>query len=257
MGSTLIQLGPVGVSSYGLFLLLGFAVGLWRFVRSSSRLGLSEAQALDLGLSLLVAGLVAARAGYVLAHLSAYAAEPFLAVAVWRDGGLAFYGGAGGVVVACRVLRGRNWVRTLDALAAPAALGYAVGVLGALWGGLFVGRPTDLPWAVEVAGRLRHPVPVYLAVASLAAYRLLEHGDRAGAGPGQLALTYLLLHGVARFAAEFFTEPHVAPAILGMFSWGQVAAAVVAAASAAGLWRARQGQAAGGHAWTSPAEEDG
>lgn len=245
MSPALIQLGPVQLSSYGFFLLLGFATGLWRFVRTGDRAGLSRAEALDLGLSLLLAGLVASRLGHVLAQPGAYVAEPFRAVAFWQDGGLAFYGGVGGVIVACRVLRAHAWIKTLDTLAGPVALGYAVGSLGALAGGLFLGKPTDLPWAVEVAGALRHPVPAYLALASLAAYRHLEGAYHTGAAPGQLALTYLLMHGVARFAAEFFTEPQPDLALLGSFRLGQLASAVVAVAGALGLWHTHRSRAEG------------
>lgn len=227
-------------------MLLGFATGLWRFVRTGDRAGLSRAEALDLGLSLVLAGLVASRLGYVLAQPGAYVAEPFRAVAVWQDGGLAFYGGVGGVALACRVLRGDGCLKTLDTLAGPVALGYAVGCLGALAGGLFLGKPTDLPWAVEVGGALRHPVPAYLALASLAAYRHLERVDHTGAAPGQLALTYLLFQGVARFTGEFFTESQSASALLGPFSLGQLACAVVAAASALGLWYIQRSRATAG-----------
>lgn len=226
-------------------MLLGFATGLWRFVRTGDRAGLSPAEALDLGLSLLLAGLVASRLGHVLAQPGAYVAEPFRAVAFWQDGGLAFYGGVGGVIVACRVLRAHAWIKTLDTLAGPVALGYAVGSLGALAGGLFLGKPTDLPWAVEVAGALRHPVPAYLALASLAAYRHLEGAYHRGAAPGQLALTYLLMHGVARFAAEFFTEPQPDLALLGSFRLGQLASGVVAVAGALGLWHTQRSRAEG------------
>ncbi len=230
--------GGLRVSVYGLFLLAGLAVGVWRFVRTGHRVGLPSAEALDLGLWVVLAGLVGARAAHVLAHLDAYAAEPLRTVQLWQDGGLAFYGGAVGVAVSCWLLRGRLWLQTLDALAAPVAAGYAVGVLGSLWGGAFPGRPTDLPWAVEVLGTLRHPVAAYLAVGAVAAYRLLERTAGRVRVPGQLALTYLVLQGTCRVAADFFVDPQVAPAVVGPFSLGQVAAAAVAACAAAVLgWR--------------------
>ncbi len=237
MEGTLLQLGAVRVSTYGLFLLLGFATGLLRFVRTAHRADLSPGEALDLGLSVLLVGLVGARAAHVVAHVSAYAPQPFRAVAIWQEGGLAFYGGVAGAAVACWWLRRHRWRETLDVLAAPVALGYAVGMLGAVWGGSFPGRPTDLPWAVEGGGTLRHPVAAYLLVASLVAYRLLEGLHRVGTVPGQLALTYLLLQAVSRLAADFFVDPHSTSAVLGPLTLGQVASGLVAAGSAAGLWR--------------------
>ncbi|MDQ7799870.1 MAG: prolipoprotein diacylglyceryl transferase [Armatimonadota bacterium] len=249
MEGTLFRIGGVGVSVYGLFLLAGFGAGLLRLVRSAGRAGLTQAEALDLGLYLLLAGLVGARLGHVLAHAGAYLADPLRAVLIWQDGGLAFYGGVAACVVACRTLRPDRWVAVLDAVAAPAAAGYALGVLGALWGGLFLGRPTDLPWAVDVAGALRHPVAAYLALASVGAYRVLEAMARVEHLPGQLTLTYLVLHGTARTAADLFVDPNATSAVVGPLTLGQLSAGVVAAAAGAGLWalgRARAGQSEGG-----------
>ncbi len=245
MEGTLLQLGAVRISTYGVFLLLGFAAGLLRFVRTAHRAELSGGEALDLGLSVLLAGLVGARVAHVVTHPGAYAAQPFRVVAIWQDGGLAFYGGVLASAAACRGLRKDRWLQTLDALAAPVALGYAVGMLGALWGGSFLGRPTDLPWAVEGGGVLRHPVAAYLLVASLVAYRLLERLHRLGTVPGQLALTYLLVQSVARLVADFFVDPRFTSAVLGPFTLGQVASGLVAAGSAAGLWRIQREHGAG------------
>jgi len=240
---TLLRTGGLRISAYGLFLLAGLALGLYRFVRTCHRAGLGRAEALDLGLNLALVALLGARAGYVLAHAGAYVQDPVRALWVWQDRGLAFYGGVAACVLCCRLLRSDRWVQILDVLAAPAALGYTVGALGTLW--VFVGRPTDLPWAVEVAGTLRHPVGAYLALASLAAYRLLE-GRTGAAGSGQALLAYLVLQGTARFAAEAFVDPVTTSAVAGPLTLGQLSAAVVAAAGAVGLWWGRRGAGEGG-----------
>jgi prolipoprotein diacylglyceryltransferase len=247
---TLVRVGGLRVSVYGFFLLAGIAVALYRFTRTGGRAGLSRSEALDLGLYVALAGLVGARVGYVLGHAGAYRSAPERALWLWQDGGLAFYGGVAAAVVTCRLLRPHRWVETLDALAAPAALGYAVGVAAAFWGVLFLGRPTDLPWAVDVGGTLRHPVGGYLMLASLVAYRVLEAASGVPHPPGHLTLTYLVMHGAARFAAELFADPQAA-AVVGPLSLGQVAAAAVAAAGAVGLWglerrRGQDGGAQGG-----------
>ncbi len=249
MEGTLFRIAGVGVSVYGLFLLAGFGIGLLRLVRNAGRAGLTRAEATDVGLYLLLAGLVGARAGHVLAHAGAYVADPLRAIRIWQDGGLAFYGGVAACGVAARAVRPDRWVAVLDAVAAPAAAGYALGVLGALWGGLFLGRPTDLPWAVDVGGTLRHPVAAYLSLASLGAYRVLEAMARSEHPPGQVTLTYLVLHGTARFAADLFVDPNATSAVVGPFTLGQLSSGVVTLGATAGLWalgRTRAGQSEGG-----------
>jgi prolipoprotein diacylglyceryltransferase len=63
--------------------------------------------------------------------------------------------------------------------------------------------------------------------------------------PGQLALTYLLVQSVARLVADFFVDPRFTSAVLGPFTLGQVASGLVAAGSAAGLWRIQREHGAG------------
>lgn len=247
MDPTLLRVGGLRVTVYGFFLLAGIALALYRFTRAGARAGLDRQEALDLGLYLALAGLLGARVGYVLAHAGAYLPEPQRALWIWQDGGLAFYGGMVASVVACRLVRPDRWTQILDALAGPVSLGYALGMVGTFWGVLFLGRPTDLPWAVEVGGTLRHPVGGYLLVASLAAYRVLQALDRVARPSGQLALAYLVMHGTARFAAELFADPRTTAAVVGPLGVGQLAAAVAAAAGAVGLWhlgRRREGDGA-------------
>ncbi|MCS7236273.1 MAG: prolipoprotein diacylglyceryl transferase [Armatimonadota bacterium] len=250
MDPTVLQVGSVRVTGHGVVLLLAFAVGLWHFVRGGRRAELAPQDALDLGLYLLVAGLVGARLGHVLAHAGAYAHDPQRVFWVWQDGGLAFYGGVAGCAVACRWLRPRDWAAVLDHAAPAAAVAYAVGAVGTLWTGLFLGKPTDVPWAVDAAGTLRHPVGAYLALASVAAYRLLEPAASREHPPGQVALTYLLLQSTARAASDVFVDPQTTSPVLGPFTAGQLSAAAVALGSALGLWASAKGRA--GHSAPPP-----
>jgi phosphatidylglycerol:prolipoprotein diacylglycerol transferase len=236
-----LQLGSLRVSSYGVLLLVAFAAGLARLAATAPRAGLARGEAVDAALTALLAGLVGARLVHVLAFWPHYASEPLRTVALWQDGGLSFYGGLAAGTLGVWVVRRRDWVEFLDLCAAPLALGYAVGAVGALGAGVFLGRPTDLPWAVEAAGTLRHPVAGYLLVAALATYRLLERLRSVRRFAGQLALTFLAVHGASRFAADFFVDPQVAPPLLGPLTVAQAAAlAVAASAGAALVWAGRR-----------------
>ncbi len=246
MEPTWLELGSLRVSSYGILLLAAFAVGLTRLAVTAHRAGLSGGEAVDAALTALVAGLLGARVAHVLAFWPRYASEPLRTLALWQDGGLSFYGGLAGGAFGVWVVRRRDWVEFFDLCAAPLALGYAVGAIGALGAGVFLGRSTDLPWAVEAAGSFRHPVAGYLLLAALAVYRLLERLRWTRRFPGQLALTFLAVHGASRFAADFFVDPQVAQPVLGPFTAAQAAALAVAVSTSLALaWAGRRSERLG------------
>lgn len=226
---TLLELGPLRISSFGTFLLLAFAVGILVLVREAREEGWDPGQAVDLALSSLIGGILGARIGYVVVHWSAFAGDPGRLVKFWEDGGLVFYGALLGGVGACAIAAGPAFVaRFADLAARPLCVGYAVGMLGALLAGAFVGRPSDVPWGVEVGGAIRHPTPVYLLVGSLGIFQVLRSVRVHRSSPGQVFLTFLVLYGITRFAVEFFLDPEVAPPAVGPLTLAQVANGLIA-----------------------------
>jgi phosphatidylglycerol:prolipoprotein diacylglycerol transferase len=109
--------------------------------------------------------------------------------------------------------------RTLDALAPPLALGFAIASLGAFAGGSNFGTPTNLPWAVTYTSRLAslwngaplgtplHPVQLYAAIAELCIFALLlamiAKRDTWNIRSGEIMGAWLFLHGVISFALDF------------------------------------------------------
>ncbi len=235
MKPVLVQLGPVPISSFGVFLLLAFVVAVSMARARGHALGVAPAQMLDVGLYIIMAGILAGRLGYVLVNLPAFAAEPLRVLALWQDAGLVFFGAlAGGVlvaVVAARSLRVAP-LRFLDALAPGASVGVAVAMVGAWMHGLLVGRPTTVPWAVSVMLETRHPAPIYLLVAAVGIYLVLRSQEARTAPEGTLFFLWLLLYGVARGAVEFFVD---SPPVAGPLTLAHLASLLVVAAGAAGL----------------------
>lgn len=229
MHPTLFEIAGFRVSSFGVFLLLAFAVGVYNLTRSARRDQLDPNQAMDLALFAIIAGILGARAAHVAVNYGQYAAEPARILQIWQDGGLVFYGAlAGGLVVSWFATRRLGFGRFAD-LAAPAiTVGYAVAMIGALLAGLFNGRETDVPWAVEIEGVLRHPTQVYLLLAALGTYRVLGAVRQTMPRAGQVFLTFLFCNGFSRFVVEFFLDPNVAPAVAGPFTLAQIAHGTVA-----------------------------
>lgn len=229
MKPILVKLGPFPISSFGLFLLLAFLVGIAVARRRGARLGIDPSRMLDMGLYMIIGGIVVGRLGYVLANWPAFAAAPGTIFTIWKDSGLTFYGAlAGGALVGAfyaRMLR-LPLRAYLDVFAPALALGYAVAMIGALLHGLYIGRPTGVPWAVQMFLDRRHPTQIYLLLASLGTYAVLRAQERGESAPGTLFFLWLLLHAVSRFAVEFFVE---STTVLGtMFTLAQAVNVLVA-----------------------------
>ncbi len=235
MKPILFQVGPFPISSFGLFLLLAFVVGIAMVRRRAATLGIDPSQMLDISLYMIIGGIVGGRLGYVASNLSTFAQEPLRIITIWQDSGLVFYGAlVGGALVAFLHARARQipLLRFLDIFAPALAVGYAVAMIGALLHGLYLGRPTTVPWAVQMSFEQRHPTPVYLLIASLGTYIVLRAQEQRTSAAGTLVFLWLGLHAVSRFVAEFFVD---SPALIGPLTVAQAINLLGAAGAAAGL----------------------
>ncbi len=242
MRPILFQIGPLPISSFGLFLLLAFAMGIVQVRRRAAALGINPDEMLDITLYTIIGGIVMGRLGYVVTNLGTFTAEPLRILTIWQDSGLVFYGAlVGGALVIAQYARARQipLLRFLDIFAPALAFGYAVAMIGALLHGLYLGRPTTVPWAVQISFEQRHPTAVYLLFASLGTYIVLWAQERRTAAAGTLIFLWLLLHAVSRFVVEFFVD---SPAIVGPLTVAQAVNLLFAVGAAAGLLNVNRAQ---------------
>jgi prolipoprotein diacylglyceryltransferase len=234
----LYDLFGIPISAFGVFLLLAFFVAITMARRDAkARLGLDPNQILDLSLYAIIAGIVTGRFGYILANLGQFLTDPMKMVTIWRDGGLVFYGALVGGLWLGRAFAQRwkvSFGTLLDAYAPGMIAGYGVAMIGALLHGLFAGRPTGVPWAVELFLERRHPAQVYLLIAAAAILVILRAQRSQHLAPGTLFAVALFLQAVARFVVDFFVE---APAVLGPLTTGQLASGIVVVITGAALVR--------------------
>ncbi|HEX8969337.1 MAG TPA: prolipoprotein diacylglyceryl transferase family protein, partial [Chloroflexota bacterium] len=151
-----LDFGPLAVRWYGLLALGGLGLAIWLSLRELKRQRLSRNLALDALAWGLPAGLIMARLVYVLGGWDYFLTN---LSGLWQLNidGLSLWGGLlGGILVAAARLRGDPGARRriLDAVAPNAALGIAVGRLGAFVDGHGQGLPSDLPWATQYTNRL-------------------------------------------------------------------------------------------------------
>lgn len=240
MHSTLFEILGVPVRSYGLMMVIGFVLGLWRMVRAGRHKGLPAERLYDLALVLLLSGIVGARIVYVLLNPETERWNEVLAV--W-NGGLSFHGG---VVLA--VLAGYIYIRRTKMpfwecadLAAPSiALGYSVARIGCFLNGCCHGAPTSLPWGVRFieGGTITvpsHPTQLYAAAASLLIFFALTRIEKLGRRPGFVFVSYLGLYGLYRFLIEFLRKGFSAKVFALGLTEAQVVSLIMIAGAAVAL----------------------
>lgn len=191
---------------YGIMVALGFLAALLHWNSTAQRVGLPRGISSDLAFLVMICGILGARLLYVAANWS-YFSQHALDIVRIDQGGLIFYGGfllaALGVVVLARV-RDVPLLKLFDFTASALPLGHALGRIGCLLNGCCYGSVCDLPWAVNTAGAMRHPVQAYEAIFNLALFfvlrkRLLKRGP-----DGWIIALYLLAYGAWRFIIEFW-----------------------------------------------------
>ena len=156
-----ISLGPLDIRAYGVAIAVSVLVALWitsrRWRRAiADRDDAYRASADDLvgkiAIWAVLAGLIGARLYHVITDFDRYQGSLGDALKIWQ-GGLGIWGGISvGVLVAVWMLRrgGHSTGAMLDALAPALAVAQAIGRLGNWFNQELYGRPTDLPWGLEI-----------------------------------------------------------------------------------------------------------
>ncbi|NJD29937.1 MAG: prolipoprotein diacylglyceryl transferase [Chloroflexi bacterium] len=214
----------IPVRWYGLILVGAAAVAIWLAQREGRRRGIGPHVVSDAVVWVAVAALVGGRLLYVIQNeLGTLAEHPTHILMVWM-GGLSFYGGLIGTLLALVVFarrRGLPLLAVFDVAAPAAAIGQAIGHLGCLIGGDSYGVATDLPWAViyrnadamAPQGIPLHPTQAYEAILLGFLFVGLWVGRRrlGRLGDGSVAAAYLLGLAVVRFGLFFLRDE---PAVL-------------------------------------------
>ena len=210
------ELGPLDVRFYGLLIALGAYLALRWTVSRYAAMGGEAELAERAALAAILLGFLGARIGYVIPRLDRFVDRPLEVLAIWQ-GGLALFGGliAGTLAVIVVTRRGGGDVRMMaDAVAPGLPLAQAIGRWGNYFNQELYGRPTDLPWGLEVDPAFRrpaevadattfHPTFLYESLWNAALVLLIVRLDRRRVLPrGALILVYATGYGIGRFLVE-------------------------------------------------------
>ncbi len=220
-----IPIGPFQIHFYALCILAGVIVAVFWSERRWKAMGGEPGTIMDMAVWAVILGLIGGRLYHVISDAQLYfgeGKEPIQALYIW-NGGLGIWGavplGAVGVWLVARK-RGLSMSKLSFAIAPTIPLAQGIGRWGNYFNQELFGRPTDLPWALEIyptpEGHMRagmevgvttyHPTFLYeslwcVALAVLLAYlgRRFENSLQGG----RLFALYVMGYCVGRFWIEY------------------------------------------------------
>ncbi len=212
------QLGPIPIRAYALAIVAGIFIAVWITERRLRRRGAPPGVVVDIAVWAVPFGIIGARLYHVITDYQLYfgaGKDPIEAFKIWH-GGLGIPGallaGALGAWLACR-RRGIPLSVLADALAPALPVAQAVGRLGNWFNQELYGKPTDLPWGLEIDFAHRekgyaqyetfHPTFLYEALWNLGGAGLIWWLDkRFKLGRGRAFALYVIVYAVGRFWVE-------------------------------------------------------
>ena len=92
MFPVLFRWGGFSLHAYGLFIAVGFLLGIGLALKEARRQGLSGERLLDLSLVIIISAMIGSRLLYAIIHYPQYLKDPLSIFKIW-EGGLVFFGG--------------------------------------------------------------------------------------------------------------------------------------------------------------------
>ena len=162
----LFSISGVPISSFGLFLAVGFLVAVFVAWRIAKAYDLSEGKILDLAILVFFGGIISARIFYISLNWAIFGdvSHVFL---INLYPGFTFLGGLFGGAVILRLLTLRsklNFWQIADIGSVGLIIGLTFGSVGCFLGGCEVGIVSSLPFAISTVGFIgkRFPVSVVM-----------------------------------------------------------------------------------------------
>ena len=215
----LFHIGHFFLPTYGLLVSIGVLTGLWISVRNSERLGINGEKAWNLGIIVVLCGIVGAKVLYIINDWSIYRDHPgeIFSLDTLQAGGV-FSGGLLAAFVAAAWYVWRNHMPALgtcDAFAPGLALGHAIGRIGCFAAGCCYGKETHHWWGVTFTNPLAwsitqtplnvplEPTQLFEAAVEFANFLFLTWLLKRRKFDGQIIGAFMFLYGIARFFLEF------------------------------------------------------
>ena len=218
----LFHIGNFSLPTYGFLVSLGVLLGLWISVRNSQKQGIDPDNAWNLGILVVLAGIIGAKVLLIVNDWGYYTSHPreIFSLGTLQAGGV-FSGGLIAALAASVWYMRRHrmpLLGTCDAFAPGLALGHAIGRVGCFAAGCCYGKPTNAFWGVTFTNPLAEywvgtplhkslePTQLFEAAVELANFFFLTWLFARKKFDGQVIAAYLFLYGIARFFLEFLRD---------------------------------------------------
>jgi len=218
MHPELLHLGPIVLPTYGAALGVAFLLAVLLLKRRAPEYGIEPETAVDMGIWLILSGLLGAKLLLLVVEGPSYYLTSFRGLLeLFRAGGV-FYGGLLGALVAAVFfvkVKKVPFLAFADAAAPGVALGQAIGRIGCLAAGCCWGAQCSKPWAITFTdpkagqnvgvpmGVPLHPTQLYEAVGLVLLTCLILWFGK-GRAPGRTFSLYLVGAAILRFTVEIF-----------------------------------------------------
>jgi phosphatidylglycerol---prolipoprotein diacylglyceryl transferase len=249
--SSTVEIGPLEIHFYGLTLLVAIAAAVAITGVRWTRRGGDWDLIFRCAVWGVAFGIVGARLYHVITSWDELPDAWWGPFAIWK-GGLGVWGGIGlgtivGMIVAHR--SGANVAKLADCVAPALLVAQGIGRFGNWWNQELFGKPTDLPWGLEISPENRpiqyiesdtfHPTFLYEALWCFGAAGLLLIVERVfRLRPGNLFAVYVFVYSVGRIWIEWLRiDPSHEIAGVRLNVWVAIVFAIGAAAVF--VWRQR------------------
>jgi phosphatidylglycerol:prolipoprotein diacylglycerol transferase len=251
----LFHIGNFSMPTYGFLVALGVLLGLWISVRNSQRQGIDPEKAWNLGILVVLCGIIGAKVLYILVDLSYYTAHPreIFSLGTLQAGGVFSGGLVAALVAAIWYVRANRMpaLATCDAFAPGLALGHAIGRVGCFAAGCCWGKPTHSFWGVTFHNPLSNawvgtplgvplePTQLFESAVELANFFILTWLLHRKKFDGQVIGAYLFLYGFARYFLEFLRDDPGRGEVFGGAMTGTQLIAILLVIAGGALWLRR------------------
>lgn len=239
------EIGGLLLTWHGVFTAVGIAIGVWVAVQFAKRVGIIEDIGYTVALVAVPAGIIGARALYVIENYgdAGSGLHSFGDIFRINEGGISIYGAViGGILGAWAY----GFWKKLPVLAGSDAgsmgliLGMGIGRIGDIINGEHFAKTTDLPWAVVYTHTnspaferaAQHPAVAYELIGDLLIFAVLFGLWRVFKKDGLIFFSFVFLYSLMRLGVSAL---RLDPGVWGELRMAQVVAVFLLAISVVGF----------------------